>query len=229
MNFGITTISLVSLIILSIGCTDAQFTSVSGGSTSLNSLAVSSESNFDESLFEDYTPPVCGETHHTPLMAGQHHLAGGVTIELNGDLLTVTIDAQQSVEITEYHIDVAQNRSGISNSPGRMLIVKELSSAATQIVEVINIADLGLSAETGIALAIHAVVQPIAGNEGEVIEQEETAWGYGKPGVSGWGWYIEYCTPTTETETPGTETPETSEPPEATEPPGNGEEVNKDL
>ena len=151
-----------------------------------------------EELTEDMTNAalrsgiVCGEAS-TDLMAGQHHLAGNVTVENDADFLYVTYNATGDWRIKKTHLYVG-DCAGIpttgSGSPkiGHFPYAADHSNpSVSTYTYAISLNDLG---ECG-CVAAHAEVVRLSGN---TVVQSETAWGKGTSiGGNSWAMKFDYC------------------------------------
>lgn len=124
---------------------------------------------------------------YTNLMAGQHHVAGSVTIDIDGDNLIITYTTNDDWTIGITHLSVGNcdedwvplTRAG-NPRIGHFEYTEPFSSSDTEVVYIISLEGLNDS----FCFAAHAEVQGPTGGE--------TAWAEGTqfPGKA-WGMYVE--------------------------------------
>lgn len=148
-----------------------------------------------ESLPTDTSPD--GEDHcvYTQLMAGQHHVAGSVTADIEGDNLVITFTATGDWTLGTTHLSIgncdedwAPLNGGGNPQIGQFEYTEPYSSGPQEVVYVIPLARL----DDHYCFAAHAEVQGLEGGE--------TAWAQGSQ-FDGNGWamfvesYLSDCTP----------------------------------
>ncbi len=119
---------------------------------------------------------------YTHLVAGQHHVAGSVTVNIEGDNLIITYTATGEWTIGITHLSIGNcdddwaplNGSG-NPQIGHFEYTEPFSSTPTEVVYVISLEGL----DDNFCFAAHAEVQGPTGGE--------TAWAQG-PQFSGKGW-----------------------------------------
>jgi hypothetical protein len=162
---------LASFIFCILGCTqepigeDLQVLEKKSKDLTLSSETTSetsSESNSDDHCF------------YTNLIAGQHHVAGSVTIDIDGDNLIITYATSEDWTIGITHLQIGNCEDGWvpltgSGNPriGHFEYTEPYSSSATEVVYVISLEGIGDT----FCFAAHAEVKGPTGGE--------TAWAEG--------------------------------------------------
>jgi hypothetical protein len=135
---------------------------------------------------------VCTSDGVQTLYAGQHHDVGDVTVSINAGILTVKVKAHPGILIYETHVNVGSTATGTAGPPGSFPYKNDRLGGVSEHSYQISLADHGLSSGP-IFIAVHAVVAPEAGLEGEIIDGRETAWAEGERQGGGWQMVFQYA------------------------------------
>ncbi len=137
---------------------------------------------------------ICGDEASTALMAGQHHLAGNVTVSNDADYLYVTYNATGNWRIKKTHLYVGPCAGIPTTGSGNPKIghfpytADHNRPSVTTYTYAIALNDLDACG----CVAAHAEVVRL--NGGGTVVQSETAWGSGT-GIGGnsWAMKFDYC------------------------------------
>lgn len=154
---------------------DVQNTTLSSETNSETSSQNSSETTTEDHCF------------YTNLIAGQHHVAGAVTIDIDGDNLIITYTTNDDWSIGITHLSVGNcdedwvPLTGSGNPRiGHFEYTEPFSSSSTEVVYIISLEGLN----DNFCFAAHAEVQGSSGGE--------TAWAEGiQFSGNAWGMYAE--------------------------------------
>lgn len=131
---------------------------------------------------DPYSDPIV-----TDLIAGQNEIVGTVTVESDGNYITVTYNTINGWEIDATHLYVGACEDRPANNPGNPLIghfpyASTHPGGTTDFTYTLDSAEVGCSG----CVAAHAEVSNISGGS-------ETAWANGLPyGGNSWAMYFEY-------------------------------------
>jgi hypothetical protein len=136
---------------------------------------------------------VCGESHTTPLIAGQHYTSGAIRIANDESNIYVQYQTDEPWFISEAHAAAASTLDGIAQSktgnpiPGRFAYSATFDPEVSTYTFVIPTSGLFTEGST-VYVAAHAVVQAPKSAGGS-----QTAWGQGPdfPG-NNWATYMMY-------------------------------------
>jgi len=137
---------------------------------------------------------ICGDVASTNLMAGQHHLAGNVTVSNDADFLYVTYNATGNWRIKKTHLYVGACAGIPTNGGGNPkighfpLTANHNNPSVSTYTYAIALDDIAACG----CVAAHAEVVRLNGSG--TIVQSETAWGSGT-GIGGnsWAMKFNYC------------------------------------
>ena len=132
------------------------------------------------------------------LIAGQHMIAGSVTVTNDEDYLYITYTTTGDWVISETHLDVEitpadfPTTKGGSPKVGHFTYQMEHDPEVTEYTYILPLEDLGYELGDEIYIAAHAVV--LIYDEFDEVIQEETAWGEGDRFVDkgNWAMYFMY-------------------------------------
>ncbi len=110
-------------------------------------------------------PDNCGATAITPLIAGQYMDAGYISVTLDGNMLSVTYEANDGWIISETQLHVAATKEELpQNAKGNPVIGNfEFKAEHTPPVSSYTYSDIDVSDLGEVAIAAHAVVSRVAG------------------------------------------------------------------
>lgn len=184
----VTTVLTVLFLALFFGCTNEQMDDQSAANKKIKNSPI----NLPDETSDPNNDEHCVYTH---LIAGQHHIAGSVTVDIVGDNLIITYTATGDWTIGTTHLSIGNcdedwaPTTGSGNPQiGQFEYTEPFSVTPQEVVYVIPIADLG----DNYCFAAHAEVDGPQGGE--------TAWAEGSEFAgNSWAMFVEAflsdCTP----------------------------------
>lgn len=177
----LTTLMAVFFLCLIVGCSNEQLG---------DELSEKRKNKQTELEQQDDSPDTDNGEHcvYTHLIAGQHHTAGSVTIDVDGDnlIVTFTVNADWTIGTTHLSIGLCENdwvpTTGSGNPQiGQFEFTEPFSETDNEVVYVIPITEVG----DNYCFAAHAEVEGPTGGE--------TAWAEGTEfSGNSWAMYSEF-------------------------------------
>ncbi len=133
--------------------------------------------------------PPASTTQTTDLMAGQHMLAGIVSVNADNGIVEVTYSTDSDWVIEETHLYIGDLANLPTNGGGNPKIGR-FPYKGTHTAGTVDVTYAGPAIQEGdcVYIAAHAVVH------NTVTGDTETAWGAGEPiGGNNWSMMFEYC------------------------------------